>query len=60
MWVARDKNYCLFLYEEKPHLETYDNINEWVSDGNCYVFDGNLFPDITFENSPREIEITLK
>lgn len=60
MWIARDQNYCLFLHEEKPHLETYDTINEWVSDSNSYVLDGNLFPEVTFENSPQEVELVIK
>lgn len=56
-WVARDKGAkgCAWLYEDKP---SQDN-GYWFSDGNFYNIDIDLFPEVTFENSPQQVEIKL-
>ena len=57
MWVARDEDGILCLYESKPYL---DMDNEWDSDDNDYlVIDESQFPEVTFENSPQEVELKL-
>ena len=56
LWIARDRDFSLWLYTEKPtkdgtkFIGIYDQI---------YHLDHELFPDITFENSPQEVEIKL-
>ena len=55
-WIARNKRGFLFLYNDKPF--EYEDGN-WVTDGNCYSIDDDLFPEITFENSPQEVELKL-
>ena len=56
MWIARDKDGLLCLFEIKPFL----NINkDWDSDDNYIVIDEILFPEVTFENSPQLVEVKL-
>lgn len=69
--IARDKNGSLRLYVCKPieiggifyahdgyHRIDYDTsyVKGWYIDG----IDRNLFPEVTFENSPQEVELTLR
>lgn len=57
LWIARDEDGILCLYESKPYL---DMDNEWDSDDNDYlVIDESQFPEVTFENSPMEVELKL-
>lgn len=57
MWIARDEDYWdLNLFYEKPTSEE----GVWDTNKICYPIDPNEFPEVTFENSPQEIEIELK
>lgn len=67
LWAARDKygdgGGEVWLFQDKPHCEQF---------GEDYVFFGdegfpdttdsfgNAFDSITFENSPVEVELTIK
>lgn len=58
-WIARDKNGALWVYEKAPLYacglgEFYCEIGELNSE-----LDKRFFPEITFENSPMEIELKL-
>ena len=57
-WVARDRNYkgLLFLYVDKP--QSYEGI--WYSKGDSFDIDNRLFPEVTFEDSPMEVELVIK
>jgi hypothetical protein len=57
MWIARDLNGGLFLFSEKPRL--IRDHHYWCGN-NWYKINRNLFPEVTFENSPQEVEIVLK
>jgi len=60
MWIAREKNGDLWLFHEKPIYDEF--LQEWVTE-NAFEFGflpNYYFSDVTFENSPREIEINLK
>jgi hypothetical protein len=60
LWIARDKEGYLTLFENKPY---YNDIGGFWDD----VFEmpiadylkSTLLPEVTFENSPQEIEIKL-
>lgn len=54
LWIARDSNNSLFLHDEKPELEKL--YGYWYSD-NSYQLDRDEFPEVTFENSPQEVEL---
>ena len=55
-WIARDSNGSLFLHDEIPELEKL--YGYWYSD-NSFQLNKDEFPEVTFENSPQEIEIKL-
>lgn len=60
LWIARDKDGMLYLYENKPKI-AYSNANYFDDDnGVCYNLPIGLFPEVTFENSPQEVEVELK
>ena len=55
MWLARNKINTLGLYFSKPV-----NMSEYgIWEGESILLSGefDIFPDITYENSPREIAI---
>lgn len=53
LWVARDKNGELYLYNEKP--ERYNDSEVWCACGICSKLDNNLFPGLKFEDKPVEV-----
>ena len=61
LWIARTKGGFkkgyLVIFESKPvYIEHKD---EWVdSSGGMYI-SNEEFPEVTFENSPRKIELKL-
>ena len=58
LWIA--KCWGLRLYEYKPKLHVNGNYKCFLpSKGKVYEIDEDLFPEITFENSPQEVEIKL-
>lgn len=66
MWVARDKNGTVWLYTNKPirssmfsrwNVDTENSLfstNEWME------IDGDLFPDLKWEDEPIEVELIKK
>lgn len=58
-WIARDKNGMIHLYENEPKL-IYNNANYFDdANGDIYDLPIGLFPEVTFENSPQEVEFKL-
>lgn len=58
LWIARDLNGDLNLYAKKPVLNYYDSIYYDGDMEDQYLsIDKNLFPEVTFENSPQLIEL---
>jgi hypothetical protein len=62
-WIARDKDGDLCLYREKPSLlydsEQFDFINKNGENILVGILQKSDFTEITFENSPQEVEIRL-
>ena len=65
MWIARDRvgigmgfHPQLALFEKKPFIS---DIKEgmWFTRGHYYVLPKDWFPEVTFENSPMEVELKL-
>lgn len=54
MWIARDFNNHIFLHYERPRLRG----EVWDSD-NWFILEDTDFPEVTFENSPMEVELKL-
>lgn len=59
-WVARDLDGTLVLSNRQPYLpnKCYDFFC-FGDDASLYYIDRNMFPEVTFENSPKEVEIKL-
>lgn len=57
-WVARDKNMDLFLYTNKPHKFKNEYIPNKIN-GTFLEFDCTSFQEITFENSPKKVKVTI-
>ena len=57
MWIARDINDCLCLHEEKPYCSAN---GVWYNLRQMIQLSKDLFPEVTFENSPQEIVLVLK
>jgi len=50
LWVARDEG-GLFAFSEEPEFFR----GEWSSDSDYHKLPANLFPQVTFENSPQKL-----
>lgn len=56
--MARDKDGSLYLYSEEPNLILTEAPDAWEG-RDIRAIDDRLFPEVTFENSPRQVEIEL-
>lgn len=58
MYVARDKNKSLWLFVDKPKRSQN---NDWwrtsSQDDECLEINGDLFPDLSWEDEPLEVEL---
>ena len=59
-YIARDRDNRLYLYREKPFkgdlifICRCNNTRHWSE---LFELDESLFPEVTWENSPQEVEI---
>lgn len=64
MWIARDRKGDLRLYLSKRPPIRFEN--HFLDDGDEYSGYGSVYllkseyPEITWENSPKEVEISVK
>lgn len=59
MFIARDKDGALALYRSWP-IKNGSFFNEYDEEGDKRIWiDRKYFPEVTFENSPMEVELTL-
>lgn len=59
LWIARDRDNSLALFKTRPinHADICWIPREDVDCGNYINLPESKFPEITFENSPKMIEI---
>lgn len=58
LWIARDNDGELFLYQNKPTKGDYRFVCGYAYDD--YIeLDRDKFPEVTFENSPQKVKIEL-
>lgn len=57
LWIARDYT-GLWAFSEEPDKKRDEFICSTMY-SKVYELDSELFPEITFENSPQQIEIKL-
>ena len=57
-WIVRDKTSNLFLHFTKPCLCGL----VWCPQEGSYArqIDTDLFPEVTFENSPKKVKVTIE
>ena len=63
-YIARDKDGLLWLFGSKPVKHETDGIflvnrnenGEWPEE---YELEKEMFPEVTFENSPQKVELKL-
>lgn len=57
VWIARDKDGTLAMFKNKPIL---DIDNAWYCedcDDDFSIVNKDMFPEVTFENSPKQLII---
>lgn len=61
-WIARDKDNSLALFKTRPinHADMCWVPREDVDCGNYINLPESEFPDVTFDNSPKEINVDCK
>ena len=57
MWIARDKNKMLYVFEEKPiKNKRFESWTPLSADENFMEINPNLFPEVQWEDEePREL-----
>lgn len=59
MWIARDESGAIFIHRHKPEKRKYDRQGiVWESTDYWQLYHRD-FPEVTFENSPMEVELKL-
>lgn len=58
IWIARDKNGELYLYNERPFRREKEFSLNIVGFDFCEIPE-EYFPSVTWENSPQEVELKL-
>lgn len=57
LWIARLSINLLYVYKEKPEKETFKS--EFTLKEAIFELPEEWFPEVTFENSPQQVEIKL-
>ena len=58
LWIARNTDNTLVLFQSKPILGS-NFIWEELLNEDCMYIEEYLFPEVTWENSPKEVELKL-
>ncbi len=64
-WIARHEYGNISLFKRKPHIiyDPYTKSHHWTldcCDGDYMPLPDGCFPEVTFENSPQEVELIIK
>lgn len=61
LWIARNQDGSLWLHEEKPSLVYDEERRKWYYEKGGFLdfYDETFFPEVTFENSPKRVELKL-
>ena len=59
-WIARDKVGCIGLYRQSPiwKWNKFGTFEDWHG-GFLALLPSEDFPEVTFENSPQEVELKI-
>lgn len=58
LWAARNPDNTLVLFQSKPILGVDFTWEETLNE-DCMYMEEYLFPEVTFENSPQQVELKL-
>ena len=58
LWIARNVDNTLVLFQSKPILKD-ELIWDEILNEDCMFIPEYLYPEVTFENSPMEVELKL-
>lgn len=57
LWIARNEGGTLELHQRRPSISRITGRPMWVNGGFVgFIFDDS-FTEVTFENSPQEVEL---
>ena len=59
MWIARNVDNTLVLFQSKPILNNEVMWDEILNEDYMFISE-YLYPEVTFENSPKPVEIVIK
>lgn len=59
LWITRDRRGNVLLHSVEPHLVHDIMSSHWFGDYDSMELDEEDFPEVTFENSPMEVELKL-
>lgn len=59
LWIARHPNGKIGLYKGMPIWSLASMEYNWNYGGFIGYLDSSTFPEVTFENSPQEVELKL-
>ena len=61
LWIARNQDGSLWLHQGKPSLVYDDDLRKWYYENGSFLdlYDESILPEVTFENSPQEVELKL-
>ena len=58
LWIARDKDGSLWIFTHKPYFRIRSGTYE-TKLGGAIQLNTKAFPEVTHENSPRQVELSL-
>lgn len=58
LWIARNKDNTLVLFQSKPVLTDDLDWNEILNEDWMFIPE-YLYPEVTFENSPQQVKLKL-
>ena len=59
MWISRNVDNTLVLFQSKPILKDELIWDEILNEDYMFIPE-YLYPEVTFENSPMEVELVIK
>ena len=60
MWIARNSDNTLELFKIKPKSFYEEGIGKYWAGGDGLFLSADSFPEVTFENSPMEVELSIE
>lgn len=59
LWIARNDSGTIEIHQRKPSISKVTGRPVWVNGGFVGFVFADSFPQVTFENSPQEVELKL-